>query len=148
MGTGTAFYLDSWPDTWTVTGTVSSATTTLIKAGVANQNMYVFYAAWIANGSNLTNTVKLVYGQTVTTPCDTNQVAITPLAVGSGTASVDQALLYGGTQSSATVLSSGIAPATVPFIIPANATPYNLCGVTAGTTNAGIFDALTAIHAN
>jgi hypothetical protein len=146
VGSGTNTYLDTYPDTLAVTGAISTATTTLLKAGVANQNMYVWYAAFQTSGTNTSNTVNLEYGQTTTTPCDTSPVLLLPSGVAPGATSGLVTALYGAANQSGN--ASGIVPAVVPWIVPASATPNNLCIVTTGTTTSGKGFAYVAIHAN
>lgn len=148
-GSGTSIYLDTWPDA-EPTAAASSATTTLIKAGVANQNMYVFGGWWESTGTDSggTPSAQLVYGSTTTTPCDTGQHPISAATtIATGTAAFYQ-LWGGGLLPVATPSSFQFVPSPIPFIIPSTGTVQNLCGITVGTTINGTFWALEAIHAN
>jgi hypothetical protein len=145
VGSGTTVYLDTWADTIAATGSISTATTTLLVSGVASQTMYVFAAWFQLNGTNAALTVYLEYGQGAT--CGTNTVKVQAVPIPTtATTSGQMTLLYGGSPPS--ILASSWSAGAVPLIVPANATAYNLCVVTAGTTIAGIGGAYYAIHAN
>jgi hypothetical protein len=100
--------------TGSVAITVNTATTTLLVAGVAGQRIYVTAWSIIAAG---TGNVSLVYGTTVTNPCDTGQVALT----GTYNLTAQTGLAFGN--------GGGII-----LVVPPTATPtttaFNLCIVT------------------
>lgn len=148
VGNSTDLFLDTVPEGVTITGTISTATTTLLFAGVANQNMYFWFASFVPNGVNASNTVQLVQGQTTSTPCDTSQTPINAVAYAPSTASGGMSVFYGGFQQAAATVTNAIIPASVPMIIKANATPFNVCIKTTGTTTAGVGVILAVNHAN
>jgi hypothetical protein len=139
-GTG-ATYVDTWPDTLVTSASINSATTTQILAGVANQTMYVFMVVSQSGGTNSAITEQLEYGQGAT--CGTNTVKVTPFPILFGAPAVGVAN-YVWPISLVNVMVS----LSYPLIVPANATAYNLCLVTAGTTILQQAIVYYAIHAN
>jgi hypothetical protein len=147
IGSANALYLDTWPDTWATSANITTATTTLLVSGVASQSMYVFWAGWDTSGTNAAATLYLEWGQGAT--CATNTVKLLPSpGINNGTAIGELTVLYGQANGTPSSAGNAVTPVAVPLIIPANATAYNLCGVTAGTTIAGQFVINYAIHAN
>jgi len=143
VGSG-ALYANNICDTYHQSTSIVTATTTLLITGTNNQSVYVCLATWESTGTNATNTVQFEYGQGAT--CSTNTVTIFPVAIAPGTASGEWLSGWSGTVNSASVTSGIPGPAAVPLVLPNNATAYNLCGVTAGTTTLGNFVVWYSIH--
>ena len=143
-GSGTNLYVGTYPDTITTSTNITSATTTQVLAGVASQNMYVFFVAAALSGTNSTATFQLEYGQGST--CGTNTVSMMGGATTLATASsVGLVTLFGGPSAAA---ENSITLNPLPFVVPGNATAYNLCVVSAGTTISAKIVTYSAIHAN
>lgn len=145
-GTG-AIYTDTWPDTLATSTSITTATTTLVVAGTASKTMYVFFAGAQSTGTNTSDAVQLEYGQTTTNPCDTNTTVVTPLGVGPLSTSGSLLILYGGATGTAATTFT-LVTSNFPLIVPANATPYNLCVVSSGTTISFKAFVYYAIHSN
>ena len=141
-----ATYVDTIPDQANYSANIVTATTTLLVSGVANQNMYIYLAAWLSSGTNTAATVNYEIGQGAT--CGTNTKTLAPIALLSPTAVNEWQSFVAGSAGSAAAPSTVPAASYHPYIVQANATPYNLCGVTVGTTVAGYFYWWVAIHAN
>jgi hypothetical protein len=142
-GSGSSVYLMTYPDTWAYTGEVTSATTTELVAGVAGQNMYVFYSGVEAAGTNASVTAYDEYGTGATCGTGTVKFLPTPVTLSSFTVTGLIFGLYSG--GGLNSLAFGPIPNLVPRIVPAG---NNYCLVTAGTTIAlyGLTD--VAIHSN
>ena len=143
VGTG-ALYANNICDTFAMSGAISTAVTTLLITGTNNQSVYVCLAAWESTGTNASNTVNYEYGQGAT--CQTNTQTIFPAAVAPGTATGEWTVGWGNPGAAVTAVAGmpGVAP--VPLVLPNNATAYNFCGVTAGTTTAGRFVVWYSVH--
>jgi hypothetical protein len=138
-GTGNS-YVAAYPDTTTVSSTVTTATTTELLAGTSGENTYVFFAGIQNQGTNASDNVQFVQGTGAT--CGTSQVSLWygATTISSATSGVYQTWYGGSTGSGATI---NMAPAAVPFVLAAS---NNLCFITTGTTiNIKAF-ALTAQH--
>lgn len=143
IGSNGLTYQPTWPDTLAPSANIVTATTTLLVAGVAGQNMYVFFEGFQSGGTNSGTTVVPEYGTGAT--CGTGTVRFTPSNGVLGPVAIGTiAVLYGGSTAAA-ASTFGLLPSAVPFIVPNG---NNLCGVTAGTTINGFFITQYAIHAN
>jgi hypothetical protein len=142
-GTG-ATYVSPICDTFANSAAISTAVTTLLITGVTNQSIYICLATWQSTGTNATNTIQYEYGQGAT--CQTNTVTLLPAPTAPGTTSGGWLNGWAGGMLAASGVVGMPPPAAVPLIIPNNATAYNFCGVTAGTTTAGKFVVFYAIH--
>lgn len=138
-GTGAA-YVDPIGDTFVQSGAISTAVTTLLVSGVAGQNIYVYTMAFQLSGTNASNTVNWEWGTGAT--CGTGTKTLYPQAQSPGTAAGNWIYGWSGAVIALTVVQFP-APAAVPLVIPAG---NNLCGVTAGTTTAGVFVTYYANH--
>jgi hypothetical protein len=142
-GTGAA-YVDPICDTMVKSASINSAVTTLLVTGVASQNIYICLAEWGSTGTNTANTIQFEWGQGAT--CATNTVTLFPAPISAGTTTGEWVTGWAGTFANPASSGGMPGPAAIPLIIPANATAYNFCGVTAGTTTLGTFVVWYAIH--
>ena len=125
VGSNGAIYQATYPDQETPSTftPITTATTTLVVAGVTGQNIYLFFAGNMSTGTNSSAFTYFAYGP--------NSSTLTPLFLGqfvsinTTTGSVNAS--YGNLNGFAQV----VAPAAFPRVIPAG---QNLYIVTTGTT--------------
>ena len=139
-----ATYVAPIGDTFAKSGSIVTAVTTLLISGVANQSIYIWLAAFQSTGTNASNTVSFEYGQGAT--CQTNTVVMNPSPTAPATTAGGWVSGWSGMTGATAVVIDMLPPAAVPLVLPNNATAYNFCAVTAGTTTSGVFVTLSAVH--
>jgi hypothetical protein len=142
-------YADTVPDAQATSSAVSGTGTITVKviSGVANHVTYLWFGSYVSTGTNTgTDTYSLIYGQTTTTPCDTNAHVIVPASAASSGASSGVVLpLYAGAVDSSEYVG-GIYPASAARPIPAASPANDVCGqVVVITASNGYFLAAYAI---
>lgn len=122
-------------------GAISSATTTVLKVGIATKQTYIYLATWESTGTNSGNTVQWEYSTNAS--CASGNTTILPAAIAPGTATGEWTTVWGNQAVSNTTVNGLPGPANLPLVLPAGNT---FCGVTAGTTTAGTFITVYGIH--
>lgn len=135
-------FQSTYPCKLTYSGTINSATTTLLVAGSTIWNTYIWLAQWESTGTNATNFVQWLIGTgagCVTVPFTPATIPAVPLAA----PTANEEWLTGWGQGYGNGISSNVGmggTGNQPFFIPANASgAINFCGQTTGTTTLGQF---------
>lgn len=127
----------SLPAPWTspnldaASANITTATTTLIVSGVANESIWLWSLVFQASGNNAGATLHLVVGQGAT--CGTAQN--TSFVTVTHSATTGQSVPLWGSQPS--VNTGAPVVANAPLQVTSGAAPVNICVTTGGGTIAG-----------
>jgi len=112
---------------------IVSATTTIFITGSSTLNTYVWWVAAYSTGTNSGASILLESGTGAGCAGSTHMWAPEPIGL-NGSAGGGPAVLFGGAFNTAIGTGNGVVISNTPIVIPAAATPVNVCVLTAGST--------------
>lgn len=139
--TGRVFVNSDDPSMTFNSAALASATTMVLKTGVATKQLYIYLATWESTGTNSSNTIQWEYSTNAT--CSSGNTSLLPAAIAPGTATGEWTSLWGIQAVSNTTVGGMPGANGKALVLPAGNT---FCGVTAGTTTAGSFVTVVGIH--